>query len=82
MSDIKFHKVQQVLSEMQSSSNFQMNDNVSFPLKLYNLIESLTPTSESVGDPIIGWLHHGKSFCIYNPTKFELEIIPKYFKRK
>ena len=63
------------------ASNHHM-DNVAFPLKLYDLLESLTPPVNSEEVPIIGWLHHGKSFCIHNPTKFEEEIIPEYFKRK
>ena len=56
-------------------------DNIPFPLKLYNLLELLSPANESEV-PIIGWLRHGKSFCIFNSKRFEEEIIPEYFKRK
>ena len=56
-------------------------ENIPFPLKLYNLLELLTPKDDTEV-PAIGWLRHGKSFCIFNPKKFEEEIIPEYFKRK
>ena len=59
-----------------------MNDHIPFPLKLYNLLESLTPPENSNSVCVIGWLRHGKSFCIHNLTKFENDILPKYFKRK
>ena len=61
------------------NSCLSMNmDNIPFPLKLYNLLE----ISNSIQNPIIGWLSHGKSFCIFNSKRFEDEIIPEYFKRK
>ncbi len=49
--------------------------NFTFPHKLYILLEKENPD-------IITWALHGKVFKIIDITRFQNEIIPKYFKRK
>lgn len=48
---------------------------MTFPVKLYNIIE--TESSD-----IISWVNNGDAFKIINHTRFESEVIPKYFRRK
>lgn len=46
-----------------------------FPQKLIAIL------SNDDHSEILGWLHHGRSFIIYDKKKFGLEILPHYFKQ-
>ena len=37
--------------------------------------------SNPENEHIVGWLQHGKSFAIHNPTLFSSQVLPKYFRR-
>jgi hypothetical protein len=47
----------------------------SFPAKIYQILES-----ES--HQIVQWSEDGVSFRIVDSSRFEREIVPKYFRRK
>lgn len=49
------------------------SQNISFPQKLFNLIESEDPN-------IIGWCERGLSFRVIDIDRFAEEIVPKYFR--
>ena len=48
---------------------------VSFPSKLYNLLES-------TDKDIIDWLPNEKAFCVHDMQRFVTLILPQYFNRK
>jgi hypothetical protein len=60
----------------QSSSSSSHSSLLSFPQKLYMILEN-----EVQYYNIIAWNKNGTSFQIRNNIRFEEEVIPRYFKR-
>lgn len=54
------------------------NSSLSFPLKLFALLEQ---EGEETTD-LIKWVQHGYCFRIIDPDRFSSELVPRYFKRK
>lgn len=48
-----------------------------FPLKLHIILKIL---EEEGNDCIISWLPHGRAFVIHNPSRFEQEVVKRFFK--
>ena len=61
----------------QSSSSSLHSSLLSFPQKLYMILEN----NEDQYNDIIAWNKNGTSFQIRNNIRFEEEVIPRYFKR-
>ena len=51
-------------------------DGMLFPFKLHKLLDAVSDCGDS---PAIAWLQDGKSFRIYNRSRFANEIMPIYF---
>jgi hypothetical protein len=56
-----------------ASPEFEFADLIPFPQKLYTLLQKESPS-------IISWIPSGNAFRILDSEKFQLEVIPKYFK--
>ena len=52
-----------------------MRMQVSFPTRLYNLLEAADKT-------IVDWLPNEKAFCVNDMERFVNVILPQYFNRK
>lgn len=65
-----------LFKEQQSSIDYA-NSTISFPQKLFTLLET-----DNGASAIIKWQPHGLCFRIYDPETFASEVVPKYFKRK
>ncbi len=57
-----------------SSSSINSTNRLHFPAKIYLILENESPD-------IIKWHPNNKAFRITDHTRFEREIIPKYFRR-
>ena len=62
----------QVLDDAKNTNNIM----VSFPLKLYEMLESVEPDGYA---DIVSWQPHGRCFVVHKPDEFK-SILPRYFK--
>ena len=63
----------------ESNFNFAFqSDSLPFPQKLYALLQEESKSARN----IVSWLPNGMTFKIFDTDRFEIEVIPKYFKRK